>query len=137
MSDAEPDRYLAQLAEARAQIAALRENNLLDEDGYPTESALAIIRLWPCDDDLGWFNFIESLWHHRDWGWSMSLSSDSDDLFRGKPVYHYRISTGGWSGNESIIRAMEQNRLLWDFSWVQSRRGGHYIFERKEGNENS
>jgi len=28
-----------------------------------------------------------------------------------------------------IIRAMEENNSIWSLVWVQSRRGGHYIFE--------
>ena len=44
-------------------------------------------------------------------------------------LHLFRISTGGWSGNESIIRAMERNGMMWHLNWVQSRRGGHYIFE--------
>ena len=46
------------------------------------------------------------------------------------PIY---ISTAGWSGNESIIYAMQNNKsMLWNLTWVQSRRGGHHIFELKE-----
>jgi len=43
------------------------------------------------------------------------------------------LVVGGWSGNESIIRALENNKhWIWTMNWVQSRRGGHYIFELKE-----
>jgi hypothetical protein len=44
-------------------------------------------------------------------------------------VQRFDISTAGWSGNESLIRAMEKNSFMWATTWVQSRRGGHYIFE--------
>lgn len=40
-------------------------------------------------------------------------------------------STGGWSGNESIIGAMQKNRMVWNFLWEQSRRGGHYVFDKR------
>lgn len=46
-----------------------------------------------------------------------------------RPIIRYTFSTGGWSGNEDLIRAMEQNWMIWSLTWVQSRRGGHYIFE--------
>ena len=38
------------------------------------------------------------------------------------------ISTGGWSGNEDLIGAMQNNAMLWIMTWVSSRRGGHYTF---------
>lgn len=99
---------------------------MLDEDGYPTEEALALIEKWSYEDPKGWFNFIKSIWWMRDWGWRESALSEDDT------VLCYNVSTGGWSGNESIISAMQQNRIMWSTTWVSSRRGGHYVFELKE-----
>lgn len=96
----------------------------LDEDGYPTKEALDKIENWSYNDPRGWFKFIENIWHLRSWGWAEDYNEN------GK--YEYNISTAGWSGNEDIIRAMQENKNLWYFSWVQSRRGGHYIFEVEE-----
>ena len=105
---------------------------LLDEDGYPTDHSLNLIEKWHWwGDEKSWFKFIEEIWHLRSWGWSEGLTPDDiswADL-EGKQRYQYHISTAGWSGNESIIRSMEKNSMLWGFTWVQSRRGGHYIFE--------
>lgn len=42
---------------------------------------------------------------------------------------HFELHTGGWSGNESIIGALEKNTQFWIFCWVMSKRGGHYWFE--------
>jgi len=100
---------------------------VLDEDGYPTEAALELIRGWHWSDCHGWFDFIKSIWWMSGWGWHES--SVPHDYNPEKTVHQYNISTGGWSGNEAIISAMQQNRLLWSLQWVQSRRGGHYIFE--------
>ena len=125
------------VAASKAAIFDLIEHNeLLDDDGYPTDAALDAIKLWHFTDARGWFKFIEGLW------WSSSMLWREADVphelrdFKGyeyKMVHRYYISTGGWSGNESIIRAMqENNHMLWTLNWVQSRRGGHYIFELKE-----
>lgn len=100
---------------------------LLDEDGYPTDHALDLIEKWYWTDERGWFDFIKELWYLRSWGWGEA--SMPNEYNPNKVVQQYHISTAGWSGNESIIRAMEKNDMMWHFTWVQSRRGGHYIFE--------
>ena len=90
-----------------------------DADGYPTDEELAKIRDWPYTDPAGWFEFIKSCWWAADWGWKQKGD-----------IYH--ISTAGWSGNEQIIEeAMMANRVLWAFTWEESRRGGHYKFTVK------
>lgn len=97
----------------------------IDEDGYPTEEALEKIANWPWEDAEGWFPFIKSLWRYPEY-WKEEMGTDE---FTKKEVKLHYISTVGWSGNESLVYAMEKNQVLWVFSWVQSRRGGHYIFE--------
>ena len=107
-------------------------NEYLDEDGYPTDDALKKIENWSYNDPKGWFKFIENIWHLSSWGWTEGpYKQNESDL---KDKYRYYVSTCGWSGNESIIKAMQQNHVLWLISWVQSRRGGHYIFEVKVEN---
>jgi hypothetical protein len=121
-----------------------RKNELLDggvfvnDDGYPTDDALEIIKLWHWDDARGWFKFIESLWAYHDWGWKEKDEPhewEDHKQYKDKIVHRYYISTAGWSGNESIIRAMQDNDFMWYLNWVQSRRGGHYIFELREFND--
>ena len=101
------------------------DNDMLDEDGYPTDDALILIQNWHWSDDKGWFEFINSIWYLKSWGWHEGECED----YGGEMSYRYHISTGGWSGNEDIIRAMQDTQMLWATTWVQSRRGGHYIFE--------
>lgn len=94
-------------------------SDFLDDDRYPTEEALEKIRVWPHTDLAGAFAFVRSIWWSADWGWHTEIGEKTE----------YKISTGGWSGNESLIAAMKANRMLWLITWQQSRRGGHYIFE--------
>ena len=44
----------------------------------------------------------------------------------------FDISTGGWSGNEDIIGALEQNQMFHMLCPVSWRRGGHYIYDVQE-----
>ena len=122
------------IEKSKTAIFQLMEHNpMLDEDGYPTDAALDIVELWHWTDAKGWFKFIESLWHLKSFGWTEGEAPhdyDKDEI-----VYLYEISTAGWSGNESIIRAMQENDMMWELNWVQSRRGGHYIFELKDFND--
>jgi hypothetical protein len=105
----------------------------LDEDGYPTEAALEKIEKWDYKD--GWtelLEFVRGLWVHRKYCWSMEKNVTTFDTPNYKIVVDvYHMSTAGWSGNESIIRALEKNWMFWTFCWEQSKRGGHYIFHVK------
>lgn len=83
---------------------------------YPTDEELKKIREWPGNDFSGLMAFIQPLWAYGDYGY---WSQDRD---------YYYISTAGWSGNESIIEAMQENFILWSLYWCQSKTGGHYVF---------
>lgn len=39
-----------------------------------------------------------------------------------------KLATGGWSDNESVIDAIEQNRMIMMCWWAMSQRGGAYWF---------
>lgn len=90
----------------------------MDNDGYPTDEELELIRKWDFRDLEGWFAFIKSNWVY-------------DGYFE-QAGSLYQISTGGWSGHEEIIGAMEENVMCWIATWQQSRRGGHFLFEIPE-----
>ena len=115
------------------RVKHLDNTEYLDEDGYPTEAALELIATWHWCDSKGWLDFIKSIWWASDWGWTEGVGEHDWD--KDKEVYRYSISTGGWSGNESIIRAMQKNNMQWHLNWVQSRRGGHYIFELRDSGD--
>lgn len=94
-------------------------------DNYPTDDELQRIREWDALDPRGWFDFIQSVGNYwpEDWYWDETTDT-------GATVYH--VSTGGWSGNEDIIRAMKENFVLWSMNWESHRRGGHYTFIFKD-----
>jgi len=124
------DKVEQKLAEDAKTVEALLANgDFIDEDGYPTEDTLRIIELWPFDNSKGWFEFIRDNWHLAHWGWR---EQEAIDEITNDKNWCYYVSTGGWSGNESIIGAMQKNWVLWNVCWAQSRRGGHYIFEDRK-----
>lgn len=91
---------------------------------YPTDEDLGLISNWTIKDITGWFDYIQSLWALTKW----KIEEATDDITE-RPVTRYTITTGGWSGNEELIGAMQRNWLMWSVTWVQSNRGGHYIFQ--------
>jgi hypothetical protein len=90
-------------------------------NGYPDDNELEKISAWGVSDPHGWLQYCQSLWH---WG---------DSMYRfkvdGKGEETFEFLTGGWSGNESIIGAMEQNAVLWGLTWELSQRGGRHVFK--------
>lgn len=47
----------------------------------------------------------------------------------GKQVLRLELHTGGWSGNEDIIRALRKNKVFFSAWWTKEERGGHYYFK--------
>lgn len=100
-------------------MAELRD---LDDDGYPTEEALQRIRTWTSDRKFSaLMEYVKSIWRYDSW---------DETTEEEKKVYH--ISTMGWSGNESIISALQDNLFFWHVCWFSSQRGGHYVFKVTE-----
>lgn len=85
------------------------------DDGYPTEEELTRIKEWDYKDFVGLMEFLGELWDYKDFGWKQN-------------DYTYTLSTAGWSGNESLIDALQENSMFWTVCWQSSRRGGHYVF---------
>ena len=92
-----------------------------DRDGYPTEETLeciAAVNAWPWDRYDAWIEFCrEAYAEGRGW-------------IRETPKTLVFV-TGGWSGNESVIRAMEQN-LMFVWFWRGSKRGGLHVWDSVE-----
>lgn len=96
-------------------VSTMATSEELEDPGYPTAEELERIATWPVNDFKGWIAYVKEHWAYAFWGWHEEGNE-------------YRISTAGWSGNESIIEAMSSNYGLWSLSWQEHRRGGHYVF---------
>ena len=83
-------------------------------DGYPTEQTLQAIREWPIFETglRPLLEFMQKAWKYQDY------ARERDGL--------WTFSTGGWSGNEELIAALDTlpwRGLAWD---VAQFNGGHY-----------
>lgn len=102
----------------------------MDEDGYPTAEFLERITAFkPFDGDV--FAFMASLrdeWAYADSGyWKEEDDPEEPYLLDQRK---YAISTAGWSGNESIIQALQENpNYFWMLFWFSIQRGGHYVLK--------
>ncbi len=80
-----------------------------DRNGYPTEETLDTIKNWPMEDAANLPAFVAACWH-----WPERARETSPGL--------WAFSTGGWSGNESLLGAMESGLawmiLGWDSIYV-------------------
>lgn len=104
-------------------------SDFIDDDGYPTEEALERVLGWEQrgpEDGHALLAFVREIWWSAQWGFH---HRDTKAEFGGGTERVYSLSTGGWSGNEEIVRALMENRgHAWFFWWESSRRGGHYTF---------
>lgn len=89
---------------------------------YPAPVELETIAKWEFKAPTSFIDFmtyVQSVGHY----WPSALFGWQK---RGRT---YHVSTGGWSGNESILSAMEENWTFWAVCWQQTKRGGHYVFK--------
>ena len=90
----------------------------MKRDKYPTEEELKSIKEWDVvTNPFGLIDFIKGLWRYPDYF-----------IVKGKQVINLELHTVGWSGNEDIIRALQENKFFFLLYWQKSTRGGHYYF---------
>lgn len=96
---------------------------------YPDNEELKTLREW----DRSAAELIRYLrsdhWWMPDWGAQTLVADEYGD--EGTGYVWLRLSTGGWSGNEDRIDALERSGQLyafWGRYWYSSRVGGHYEF---------
>lgn len=92
---------------------------LMDADGYPDEQELKKIKEWE-GPFLDLMEYIRPRWAYAQAGYWRAYHKDGGVTFR--------CSTAGWSGNEDIVGALQENYVFWGICWRGSRRGGHYEF---------
>lgn len=93
---------------------------------YPTEGDLKAIRTWELkerEDYIALAKFVCNIWH---WPNFATLT------WKAKKVDVLRLVTGGWSGNEDIVGALQENQLFGMVCWKKSERGGVHIYEIPE-----
>lgn len=106
-----------------------------DQDGYPHNFELERIKGWNLQKDQieDLLDLVESCWHWPDLCFVRKKGFTS--ILR-KSCIKLELHTGGWSGNEDIIRALQENEFFWLLYWTKSERGGHYWFEVPLSKEN-
>lgn len=90
-------------------------------DEYPLKDELDKVEDWD-GTAVGLIEYLKQLWWCPEWGFKLT----------GKRVLKLELHTAGWSGNESIIYALQEN-WFWPIFWQKSRRGGHYYFKIELG----
>lgn len=100
---------------------------LFEEEGhYPTEELLNFIEDYNNFDNVHEIiDLIGQVWWMPDWGITRKKPF-TQKLYKTR-VFTYYMSTGGWSGNESLIYSLKQNFIFW-MHFYNYRRGGHYTF---------
>ena len=85
---------------------------------YPTDEQLKTIREFdlstkPVKELIA---FVQDIWEYGEQGFTVS-------------EHKLELHTLGWSGNEDIIVALQENFMFWSMYWKSHRRGGHYEFD--------
>lgn len=92
----------------------------MDSDGYPTDEELDRIRAWPYQDFVGLLRFAGEMFTESGFGKFVQSGNE------------FRLITGGWSGNEEVCEALQQNKAFWTLCWQATHRGGLDVFKVPE-----
>lgn len=120
--------YIPKADKEQEAIQKFSTEELLDEDGYPTEFALWLIESHDPVKLEELFALIEKIWHLKSFGFHREAYKADNPLDEDGPTQTIFLSTAGWSGNEAIIFALEKNVVAWSLCWRSSQVGGHYEF---------
>jgi hypothetical protein len=98
----------------------------MDPHGYPEGHELRRIRNYG-DDFHGLMDYVKYLWKYPD-----RITEFHSTCEDGKVYRIVSVSTGGWSGNEDIVDALQKNHSFWMICWHMSKRGGYHEFRIRE-----
>lgn len=88
---------------------------------YPSKDDLYKIQHWAFSDVRGLFDFIEQNEGMVHYGsFKRTIMPDGRERIR--------IATGGWSGNEDMMFALERNFIVYGSYWQLSARGGLEVY---------
>jgi len=93
---------------------------------YYTERELKEIQNWDIRDAHNLIERLRDMWEYKNYfieNWGL------DQIHNERPILMLESHTGGWSGNEDIIEALQSHKLFWTMWWWKTERGGHYYFE--------
>jgi hypothetical protein len=96
---------------------------------YPTNEQLKQIEEWDYKNFESLAKYVQSIWH---WGEDYSPLEDWKEDKLGRQYRMFRLITGGWSGNEDIIQALNKNTMFDMLCWQASFRGGLHIYHIRE-----
>lgn len=106
------------------------------DEGYPTKIELTRVRSWfdggeklTRDRIITLAAYVRERWRYAEMGyWAENIDKDG--------VVFYQISTGGWSGNESLMAEL-RDTMFWFLCFESHFRGGHYTFTVKAWKESN
>ena len=100
------------------------KGDFIDDEHYPDPETLKMFKTRNAGE--GTERFLEDIrdeWEFADVGYFRKTKGTG----KNKKIY-LQLHTGGWSGNEDIISALQQNITFWHW-WKMTKVGGHYYFE--------
>lgn len=103
-----------------------------DKEGYPTELTLDTIKNWKIEsqeDLLQLIDYARDAYNHHYGNWYVIEDYDKLSHWYFEPFDALIVSTGGWSGNESVIRALMENPIIRMRCLIATFAGGMYIFD--------
>lgn len=106
----------------------MNEAPIFDADGYPTDETLRAIQT--LGDVSAALDLARDAWHWPDFVSEELREHEARivaDPVGGAHSRYVRFATGGWSGNESIIAALNHN-LAVRLCWRLSSHGGLHIY---------